>query len=90
MNPSLPADSPHRGGRNNRNMRILEANAALRQDANRTSDIPSKTNCKNITDVSNLLMKRPKKYDVRKKLQFYNGVMVPTSKTEKEAVNLGL
>ena len=34
-------------------------------------------------------MKRPKKFDVRKKLQFQNGVMVPSSKTEKEAVKLG-
>ena len=82
VNSSLPADSPQRG----KNMRILEANDALRQDANRTSDIPDKNSKK---DVSNLLMKRPKKFDVRKKLQFQNGVMVPSSKTEKEAVKLG-
>ena len=34
-------------------------------------------------------MKRPKKFDVRKKLKFQNGVMVPTSKIEKEAVKMG-
>ena len=34
-------------------------------------------------------MKRPKKFDVRKKLTFQNGVMVPTSKIEREAVKMG-
>jgi len=35
------------------------------------------------------LLKRPKKIDVYKMLKFHNGIMVPSTKTEKEAVRMG-
>ena len=66
-------------------MLIIEGAKAKREEANRTELLANN----NFTDGQNLLVKRPKKFDVRKKLKFQNGVLVPTSKVEKEAVRMG-